>query len=395
MKVWIIDPAAMTPYYDISLTCALQAAGIEARLISSRFIYEAEISRAEQCTDFLFFRPLAWHSKTLKRTPWLRRAIRLAVYPFDLARLWRKFRRTSPHVVHIQWTWLPALDRGFFKLMAAHAPLVLTVHDTLPREAALTNMADMRPLYDLATRLIVHAEENRQALLTRTTISPERVSVIPLGPSFEEQPVVPREIARKALGLDIDSKVVLFFGIIKPYKGLLDLINAMALLCESIPPVHLLIAGKPEGSVEPYLNALAEHGLEGSATVYPEFIPSERVPTFFAASDVVCLPYREASQSAVLLTAYRFGKPVVVTDVGGLPESVEQGGNGYIVPSANPPALAAALGKLLGDRPMRERFGARSRALAEMRFSWERAAALTVEVYGEVIAEFAAMKGHE
>lgn len=383
----MLDPAAATPYYDISLTNALRVSGVETSLISSRFIHETEVPQAEQCTDFFFFRPLARWAETLRHTPWLRRIIRLTIYPLDLYRLWLRFRQAPPDVLHVQWTWLPLLDRLLFRCMSEHVPVILTVHNPNPRQARFARIADMRPLYGLATRLIVHTEENRRALLAHANIDPERVQVIPHGPLFEEQPTMSREAARGALGLEINSGVVLFFGIIQPYKGLLDLIEAMALIYERHPNTRLVIAGKPTGSAQPYLNRLAEYGLEDATVLRLGFIPSEQVPILFAASDVVCLPYLEASQSGVLLTAYRFGKPVVVTNVGGLPESVDIGNNGYVVPPANPPALAEALVRLLIDPALRERFAERSKELAQTEYSWKRAAALTTETYRRAIAE--------
>ncbi len=394
MRVWMLDPAAMTPHYDLRLTAALGAQGVQVRLLTSRFLYEDHVPLAEQFADHFFFRPLESGAQTLRERPWPRRLLRLAIYPFDLARLWRAFQSDPPDLLHVQWTWFPLLDRGLIRRMAARVPVVLTVHDTLPRAASMTRLADMRPLYDLAAHFIVHAEENRQALLARSGVEPSRVSVVPHGPLMEELPAPSRSAAREALRIDPGAKVILFFGVIKPYKGLLDLIEAVALLRPEFPDVHLLIVGRPEGSVEPYTAAIAEKGLAGCTSFYPGFAPTEQVPLYFAAGDVVCLPYHEASQSGVLLTAYRFGRPVVVTGVGGLPESVEEDGNGYIVPPKDPPALAAALARIIADPEKAERFGRRSQELARTRFSWERAARLTQEVYARLLSARSRREGN-
>jgi glycosyltransferase involved in cell wall biosynthesis len=387
MRVWLVDPAAMTPYYDISLTAALQSAGAEVRLLTSRYLYEDRVPLADQYAEAFFFRGMERRAERLRRNSLLRRLARLSIYPFDLRRLWSEFNRQPPDVLHIQWTWLPLLDQPLFKRMAARVPCVLTVHDTLPRAAAMSHLADMRPLYNVADHLIVHAEENRQTLTAYAGVDPARVSVVPHGPLFTEQPVPPRHEARARLCIDPQAEVILFFGLIKPYKGLLDLIEALAQVRPRHPLVHLLVAGQPEGSTGPYLAALSEHGLHESATLRLRFIPTQEVPYYFAASDIVCLPYREASQSGVLLTAYRFGLPVVVTRVGGLPETVEEGHNGLIVPPSDPAALARALDSLLANPELRARFGAHSRKLAETRFSWRRSAALTLEIYRQVMAQ--------
>ena len=266
-------------------------------------------------------------------------------------------------------------------------PLILTVHNPLPRAERFARFTDVRALFNIADHFIVHAEQNRDSLLQRATIDPARISVVPLGPSLQNQEESSQDQARDKLKLPSQKQVILFHGLIKPYKGLLDLIEAVTLLHPQHPHVHLLIAGRCDGDEKPYLEAITAHKLEEVTTTHFQFIPSADVPMYFAASDVVCFPYRDASQSAALLTAYRFGKPVVVTDVGGLPETVEDGKNGFIVPSQNPAALAEALGKLLDDAALREQFGARSYELSQTRFGWGRAAELTLAIYERVLNE--------
>jgi glycosyltransferase involved in cell wall biosynthesis len=167
---------------------------------------------------------------------------------------------------------------------------------------------------------------------------------------------------------------------------LLDLIDAMPALVSRRPKAHLLIAGRPEGPIDPYRQAAASAGISEYVTFHTGFIPSPQVPFFFSASDVVCLPYRQASQSGVLLTAYQFARPVVVTRVGGLPESVEEGRNGFVVTPADPALLADALARLLADPGQKERFGHRSFELAQGSLSWTHVADMTVALYSETVA---------
>ncbi len=385
MKVWLLDPAAMTPDYNASLAAALRARGIAVRLLTSRSLYDE--SPPPVGAEYFFFKPLERWAGLLSRRRWLRRMARLLAYCIDVLWLWRALRQDAPDVVHVQWTLVPAVDRWLFRRVAARTPLVLTVHDTAPRQASLARIADMRPLYRLATRLIVHAEENRRTLLVREAVEPSTIQVVPHGPSFEGVEERPREEARAALGIEAGSVVILFFGLIKPYKGLIDLIEAAGSLRLQFPDMRLVIAGKPEGPFEPYHAAIAAHRLEAITSLHLDFIPTEQVPDYFVASDIVCLPYRAASQSGVLLAAYRFGRPVVVTAVGALPESVEEGTNGYVVPPADSAALAGALGRLLADAALRERFGQRSRELVRERMGWARAAGLTEQVYRQAIAD--------
>jgi len=393
MRVWLVDPAANTPHYDLALLHALREAGVDASWMTSPFLYDPSTNLEDGNVHHLFFRGLKPLSGLLTRQHALRRAARLALYPVGLARLKRAFDREPPDLLHVQWTLLPGIDAGFFKRLAHRVPLVLTMHDTAPRRSALTRMADMYPFLMLADRIIVHAEENRRAVLSRVNIDPERIHVVMLGPSFEAQPVPPRAEARARLDIPPQAKVILFFGVIKPYKGLLDLIDAFARLREKLPDAHLLVAGRPESSTQPYEEAVRDHRLAPSVTFHARYIPDSQVPDYFAAADIICLPYREASQSAVLLAAYRYGLPVVATSVGALTESVEHGQNGLLVPPTDPGALAAALQALLADPARCAAFGARSAQLAEERYSWAAAARATLDVYQASLADRVGLTG--
>jgi glycosyltransferase involved in cell wall biosynthesis len=259
----------------------------------------------------------------------------------------------------------------------------------------VARFADMQPMSLIADRVIVHTERNRAMLLERAEIPPERISVIGIG--TPEQPKNPptQAGARARLGIPAQARVVLFFGLIKVYKGLMTLIDAMAEVRAQVPDAYLLIAGQSEEPLAPYTEALKRHGLTDATTTHFGFVPSEAMADYFAAADVVCLPYREASQSAVLFDAYRYAKAVAVTRVGGLPEVVEEGGNGFVVPPDNAPALAEALTSLLADPAKYAAFGRRSLELAQTRYSWAKSAEQTEQVYRDAIAAFRARKAAE
>jgi glycosyltransferase involved in cell wall biosynthesis len=358
---------------------------VDVRLMTSRFLYDQEVHSSH--VDYFFFKPLEKWATLFRQRGRLRRLARLMVYPFDLYRLWREFQRQPPDILHVQWMLLPGLASIVLRQMSKKVPLILTVHNPLPRAERFARFTDVQALFSIADYFIVHAEQNRESLLQRAAINPAKIGVVPLGPSLQNQAETSQGDARDRLRLSEQKQVILFHGLIKPYKGLLDLIEALVLLRPRYPNVHLLIAGRCEGDETPYLEAIAAHNLENVTTTHFQFIASADVPMYFAASDVVCFPYRDASQSAALLTAYRFAKPVVVTNVGGLPETVEEGKNGFVVPSRNPAALAEALGKLLDDATLREQFGARSYELSQTRFGWGRAAELTSAIYEKVLDE--------
>lgn len=151
--------------------------------------------------------------------------------------------------------------------------------------------------------------------------------------------------ARKKLGIDESKKVLLFFGYIRPYKGLMNLIESMPILLKEDENYFLLIVGEFYESKEKYFEKINELGLGKSVLVIDEFVPNEEVGIYYSAADVVILPYNSATQSGILNIAYGFKKPVVVTNVGGLPELVEDGKTGFIVEPQNPLALAEGIKK--------------------------------------------------
>ncbi len=384
MRVWLLDPSAKTPYYNLYLTAALRDRNIDTRLVTSRFIHEDNITNADTLSDYFFFRSLHRWSPFLKKHQRLRWGLRLITYMSGLGRFWWAFRHHTPDILHIQWTLIPRFDQILFRQLARRVPLVVTIHNPLIKESAVAHLDDMTPFIPFAARVIVHAEQNRTALLDRLEIAPDKIRIVPHGPLFGDYPEVPAAEARQHLNIAASAPTILFFGVIKPYKGLHDLIEALALVHRSVPNARLIVAGSPQEPIASYQQALIDNGLASHTQLHIGFIASQDVPKYFAASDIVCLPYREASQSGVLLSAYRFGKAVVVTDAGALPQTVEHGQNGYVVPIGDRQALADALITLLKDPALREQFGKHSKYLADTRYSWSKAAKLTEVIYEEL-----------
>ena len=151
--------------------------------------------------------------------------------------------------------------------------------------------------------------------------------------------------ARKKLGIAENKKVLLFFGYIRAYKGLMNLIEAMPYLLKEDENYFLLIVGEFYESKEKYFERIKELNIDKNVLVIDEFVPNEEVGLYYSAADLVVLPYNSATQSGILNIAYGFKKPVVVTNVGGLPELVEDGKTGFIVEPHNPLALAEGIKK--------------------------------------------------
>jgi glycosyltransferase involved in cell wall biosynthesis len=150
------------------------------------------------------------------------------------------------------------------------------------------------------------------------------------------------EEARKKLNISNDQKVVLFFGIIRKYKGLELLLQAFAIEKVKKLNLKLLIAGEFYDDSQPYLDFIESHQLKNNIVLSNAYIPFEEVKNYFCASNLVVQPYLTATQSGVTQIAYHFNKPMIVTNVGGLPEMVENGVSGYVV-NTNPIEIADSI----------------------------------------------------
>jgi len=165
---------------------------------------------------------------------------------------------------------------------------------------------------------------------------------VPIYDCYTVEPDLTKEAARKRLGID-SKHVILFFGYIREYKGLDVLIDAMPSVLKQIPDAHLLIVGESYEKISRYTEQIERLGLHKNTTLINKFVPNEEVGLYFTAGDVVCLPYRSATQSGPLNIAYGMGKPVIVTDVGGLAEFVVKEKTGFVVPPEQPAAIADSI----------------------------------------------------
>jgi len=180
-----------------------------------------------------------------------------------------------------------------------------------------------------------------------------------------------------------ESNVVLFFGRIRTYKGLEYFIEAAALVAQKMPTARFIIAG--DGDLRPYLKLIKD---EYNIEIINRYIPDDEVATIFRQASLVVLPYTQASQSAVIPVAYAFEKPVVTTRVGCLPDVVEDGRTGLIVPPHDAPALADAIIKLLQNDTLRKTLGRNGYVMMKAQLGWEKISSITFNTYKKVIDEF-------
>jgi glycosyltransferase involved in cell wall biosynthesis len=359
VRVHVVDPSAFTPPYDHALCSALAAAGADVSLITSNFAYGPVASPAGYERRELFYRRAA---RVGAAGP--RRLAKLAEHVPDMLR-YRSTARAAD-VVHFQWLTLQQVD---WALLPRGRPLVITAHDVLPREPRPGQRRGQRRLYEHFDAVVVHSEHGRARLTGELGIEPGRVHVIPHG-VFEHLALAPPAPPP----FETELPVVLCFGLMRPYKGIDLLLEAW----RGIEDAELWVAGMPRMDIAP-LRAMAPPGVR----FVPRFIGDDELPAYFRRADLVVLPYREIDQSGVLFTALAFGRPLLISDVGGFPE-IAATGAARSFPAGDAAALHAALVSLLPDAPARRALGARAAELAAVEYSWARIGRRTLELYEQL-----------
>jgi glycosyltransferase involved in cell wall biosynthesis len=366
MKVQLVDPSAFTPPYDRALAAALARGGTEVELLTSRFLYgavpEPEGYRVREC----FYRRAAERGLDAPT----RRAFKAVEHIPDMLRLRSAL---DADVVHYQWLSMPSLDR---RLLPPPRPRVITAHYILPPQPRRRQVAKARDLYQRMDAVIAHSEHGATRLREEIGVDPHRVHVIPHG-AFDYLTRLPGE---KPLPSDLEGAegpVILFFGLLRPYKGLDTLLHAF----REVDGAELWIVGNPRMEVEP-LRALAAEA-PGRARFLTRFVEDAEIPAIFRAADLIVLPYRDAEHSGVLYTGLAFGKPLVLSAVGGFPEVAATGAARLVQPE-DPAGLAEALSELAADADARARLAKAASEAATGPYSWDAVAARTRALYEEL-----------
>ncbi len=295
-----------------------------------------------------------------------------------IARLVRLIRSISPDVINIHeatTTYLP-----FCLAVGGKQPIVLTVHDVTTHpgrdsEGPKRHEIVRQHFRRRAAAVILHGDWLREQYLAQEGDICRDAYVVPHGCY-----TVYRHWARDTVAEVPGS--VLFFGRIHEYKGLDYLLRAGEIVARECPNFKIVIAG--DGSD---LQRYRQQVLDSPRCVlHAGYLSNERVAEIFQQASLVVLPYTEGSQSGVIRIAYVFGKPVIVTDVGSLPESVKDGVTGLVVPPRNETALAAAISELLRNDAKRHAMGEAAGRMAATDLSWSNVARQTDPIFREVLA---------
>ena len=262
-----------------------------------------------------------------------------------LTAFWR-IRRYRPDAVILQWWttfWAPVwFTLGVLNWLFLRQPLIYICHNVLPHEMHRWDPLLARTVLRWGTCFVVQSAEEEHRLFSLLPRAQATIIPLPVFDMFADQRTS-KEEARDRLRLPADVPVLLFFGIVREYKGLKNLLAALPEIRAQLGDVVLVVAGEFWEDQQPYLEMIHQLGLEDSVVVDDRYIPNEEVGVYFSAADVLVAPYRQVTGSAVVQMALGYGLPVITTTVGGLADLVRDGETGLLVPPSDSAALAAGI----------------------------------------------------
>lgn len=270
-----------------------------------------------------------------------------SINPLNWIRVARFLRRDPPDLLVVRY-WIPFFGPCFgtiAKLVKRRTKTrVLFICDNvIPHERRPGDMLFTRYALRQADMFVVLSEAVERDLVRLFPGAVHRCAPHPVYESFGSP--VPKHEARRALQVSAE-KIMLFFGYVRPYKGLMVLLDAMARVRDSglgAGKIMLLVVGEFYESEKTYRDRVRELALDPIVRFVTEYVPNEQVASYFSAADVVVLPYRSATQSGIVQIAYNFDRPVITSNIGGLAEVVNDGQTGLLVPPDDPESLARAI----------------------------------------------------
>lgn len=384
MKIWQIDPANITPYYNIALCDGLAQLGCEVYYISSEFIHDASLPIPDSfVTDYHYFRGL--NHPLFSTNGRIRQISRGLSYPIGHWRLVQKIKHEKPDIVHIQWSRLPRFDNWLIQqIKKLNIPIVHTVHNVDRAFDSQSSLEQINQIYSEVDHLILHTQANQQELQKQIPHLPaDKMSIIPM--VAQNNASIPENaspsLARKQLQLSDETFIVSYFGLIRAYKGVDILLKAFREQLSQLDNFLLMIIGKSNDiATSQELEEIATHD---KIIVINDYVPNNDVWLYHLAADVMVFPYRSITQSAALITAMGFGLPVIVTDVGGFPETID--GNGYIVPSEDAVALANSIIHAYQNRDELLTMGKKSKQIIDSTLHPVQIATQLLDIYQRIL----------
>ncbi len=302
-----------------------------------------------------------------------------SVNPLSWLKVGNRLRREKPDIVLFRF-WLPFMGPCFGSIARIiarnrHTRLVAITDNVIPHEKRPGDTPFTKYFLSALHGFITMSESVLKDLNQFEPGKPKRYNPHPLYDNFGAP--VEKAAARKKLGIAAKDRVILFFGFIRAYKGLDLILKALADERLQKLNVKLIVAGEFYEDAAPYHKLINELGIKDRLILATGFIPNDAVVNYFCAADLVVQPYKNATQSGVSQVAYHFNKPMVVTNVGGLPELIPDGKVGYVT-EISPEAIAKAITDFYEQNKEAE-FSANA-AEVKKQFSWSKLIANIKEV---------------
>ena len=304
--------------------------------------------------------------------------------PLSWLKVAQKIRSVNPQLVIFPWWthfWtLPFYCIIFLVQKWTSAKILFVCHNVKEHESNFIKQACAKLILNMGDFHLVHSKEERSNL---KNLVPETHVIEGFHPTYENLlgRRYSKEEARKKL--KVDGKLILFFGFLRPYKGLDYLLDAMPSILEKLgPDFFLMVVGECWKDEQKYRKKAKELGIVKHLLRVNKYIPNEQINLYFSATDLVIIPYVSATGSGILQIAFGCGKPVVATRVGGLSDDVVDGETGYLVPPADSEGLAKAIIKFFVEKKGQQ-FIANIKKTKD-RFSWDRIVDLIEKGVSEV-----------
>jgi glycosyltransferase involved in cell wall biosynthesis len=372
-------------YYNFGLVSALNRIGADVVLISTpetvgHFLRPANVPVRNGFREIYGSKPKwvrgLWYVCSLWRIGWW---------------AWQD----RPKIVHFHFYQIPLLDLILlFWLRVLNIKTITTVHDVLPftlnADVASEQGKVYHRLYASSSALIVHSKHAKASLSQLDSKLLDKSVLIGQG-SYSDMAVrstLASEDAKRKIGLEASTPVILVFGTIKSNKRLDLVTEAMVKVCQTYPQSRLIIAGKPqEQSVSEYMELAQQLGVASNVLWRLEHITDEEMMWYFSAADVVVFPYQRIYQSAALVMAMSFAKPIVATAVGSNIEIIKNHKTGILVPLDDPNSMAEAIKTLLEDKEYAVGMGKAAYEYVTTNLSWEGIAETTASFYKRVLTQ--------
>jgi len=384
----MMDLWAIVPYYTAYLSKALLQEGVNLTVGSISYYLDQDCfsSRGIRVDPGLLdvvgkFR--------LPRLP--RRILKLLEAMLNLSALTVRFLISSPDVIHVQYLpmlkWRLPLDLWFLEFCQRRgSKIVLTVHDLLPHDTGEAYKRTFDELYRIVDAIICHSDHVRARLEAEFSVPEEKISVIPHGPFFYDLPASGLEQILRSFEVEPDKVLVLWQGIIFPYKGIDLLLRSWLQVEADVDDACLVIAGTGAPELLDQIRGQVKDLDLKRVKLHFRFISTEELVALYRASDVVVYPYRAITTSGALATGLALGKAIIASDLPVFRELLTDRENAFLVNPQNSGELSDALTKLIQDRVLREQF---ARKVREMNFgdqSWLSIAKKTVQTYERVLS---------